>query len=233
MRWAGVRLSLLGTSLAGASAWLVFAGGPSGGELQRAVNQAGWLAPLVFVVVYIGWTVLLLPGVVPTLAGGALFGIVGGSLLSSTGAVIGATVAYLIGRHLGRPQVERLAGRRLARFDEWMRRRGFLALLYARLVPIVPFNLLNYAAGLAEISTRSYVTATAVGIVPGTIAYTAVGSTASHPGSRPFIASLAAVSLLTLIVGGLSARSRRREAPDRGGHDELAEPRAPSSHASG
>jgi uncharacterized membrane protein YdjX (TVP38/TMEM64 family) len=206
----GLRLGLLGGSLAGVSAWLVFAGGPSSGELQRTVDQAGWLAPFAFVAIYVGWTVLLLPGVVPTLAGGALFGIVAGSLLTSIGAVAGATLAFFIGRRLGRVQVERLAGRRIGRFDEWMRRRGFLALLYARLVPVVPFNLLNYAAGVAGISARSYVTATAIGIIPGTIAYTAVGSTASHPGSLPFIVSLVALALLTLIIGTLTRVGRGR-----------------------
>ena len=82
------------------------------------------------------------------------------------------------------------------------------ALLYARLVPIVPFNLLNYAAGLAGMSTRGYVIATARGIAPGTIAYTALGSAAAHPGSTPFIVSLAAVAALTVTVAALSHRRR-------------------------
>ena len=64
--------------------------------------------------------------------------------------------------------------------------------------------MLNYAAGLAGMPTRSCVTATALGIVPGTVAYTVLGSTATHPGSVPFVVSLAAVALLTAIVTGLS-----------------------------
>lgn len=209
MRAARLRLALLAVLLAGLPVWLLAAGGPSSGQLQRAVHGAGLLAPLAFVAIYIGWTVLLLPAVVPTLAGGALFGLVAGSVLTLLGAVIGATVAFLIGRRLGRAQVQELAGHRGVRFERWLQQRGFLALLYARLVPIVPFNLLNYAAGVAGISTRTYVIATAVGIVPGTIAYTALGSAAAHPGSAPFIVSLAAVVLLTLVVGALTRRSRR------------------------
>jgi uncharacterized membrane protein YdjX (TVP38/TMEM64 family) len=94
-------------------------------------------------------------------------------------------------------------------FEDWLQKRGFLALLYARLVPIVPFNLLNYAAGVAGMSTRDYVIATAVGIVPGTILYTALGTAAVHPGSAPFVVSLAAVALLTATLGALSRRRRR------------------------
>lgn len=202
-------MTLLAALLVGVSVWLLAAGGPSSADVRRAVHGAGWLGPLAFVAIYIGWTVLLLPGVVPTLAGGALFGLVVGSALTLIGAVIGATLAFMIGRRLGRAQVQELASRRGVRFDGWLRNRGFLALLYARLVPIVPFNLLNYAAGVAGMSTRSYVIATAVGIVPGTIAYTALGSAARQPGSAPFIVSLAAVILLTLTLGALSTRRRR------------------------
>jgi uncharacterized membrane protein YdjX (TVP38/TMEM64 family) len=96
-----------------------------------------------------------------------------------------------------------------ARLEQWLRRHGFLVLLYARLVPVVPFNVLNYAAGLAGMSTRAYVIATSVGIVPGTVAYTWLGSASAHPGSWPFIVSIAAVALLTVVVGALSHFRRR------------------------
>lgn len=209
---ARLRLALLGALLVGASVWLLVAGGPSRGDIEHAVRDAGWLAPAGFVAIYIGWTVLLLPGVVPTLAGGTLFGVLAGSLLTLLGATIGATLAFALGRRLGRAAARDLSGPRSARFDRWMRRRGFMALLYLRLVPVVPFNLLNYAAGVTGISTRAYVTATAVGIVPGTVAYTALGATAGHPGSVPFLVSLAAVAALTAVAVALARRGRRSDA---------------------
>lgn len=204
------RLGMFAALLAGVSIWLLVAGGPSGGDLRRVVDQAGWLGPVTFVAIYIGWTVALLPAVVPTLAGGALFGVAVGSLLSLIGAVTGATVAFLLGRRLGAAEVHKLAGRHAKRVERWLGARGVLALLYARLVPIVPFNLLNYAAGVSGMPTRGYVIATAVGIIPGTIAYTALGHASAHPGSAPFIVSLGAVALLTLIATTVSRRRRRR-----------------------
>jgi len=120
------------------SVWLLVAGAPSGGELRRAVREAGWLAPAAFVAIYIAWTVLLLPGVVPTLAGGALFGVLGGSLLTLTGAVAGATLAFVIARRAGRAPIRELAGARGERLERWLARHGFVSLVYARLVPIVP-----------------------------------------------------------------------------------------------
>ncbi len=69
-----VRLGVLAALLAGVSVWLLVAGGPSGGDLQRVVDRVGWFGPVLFVAVYIGWTVVLLPAVVPTLAGGRCSG---------------------------------------------------------------------------------------------------------------------------------------------------------------
>jgi uncharacterized membrane protein YdjX (TVP38/TMEM64 family) len=168
--------ALLVAGLVALPAALVLTGGPSQGELQRTVHDTGLLAPLAFVAAYIVWTVLLFPGVVPTLVGGAVFGFALGSLLALTGAIAGATAAFFVARRVGRAGARDLAGPRGAGLDQWLQRHGFVALLYARLVPIVPFNVLNYAAGVAGISTRAYVSATAVGIVPGTLAYTSLGS---------------------------------------------------------
>jgi len=206
-----LRSALLVAVLIAVPIALVLAGGPSVDELKRTVRQAGLLAPLVFVGVYSGWTVLLLPGVVPTLAGGALFGFALGSLLALVGATAGATAAFLVARRVGRTGVRDLAGPRGARLEEWLDRHGFVALLYARLVPVVPFNVLNYAAGVAGVGARAYVSATAVGIVPGTLVYAALGSASAHPGSVPFVVSLAAVGVLTLTVFAVGLLRRRAQ----------------------
>lgn len=199
-------------ALAGVAVWLLASGAPSSGELRRTVHGAGWFAPVAFVALYAGWTVLLLPGVVPTLVGGALFGVTLGVGLVLLGALTGASAAFLIGRRLGHGPARTLVGRRAPGLEDWLVRRGFVALLYARLVPLVPFSLLNYAAGIAGLSTRSYLLGTAIGIVPGTVAYTALGSSAGQPGSVPFLVSLGAVALLSVGVAVVSRRSGRQRA---------------------
>lgn len=215
LRSPRVRLLLILIALAGVSGWLLVAGGPTTADIHRTVHRAGWLAPVAFATIYVGLTVLLFPAVVATLAGGALFGVVAGSLITLVAAVLGATIAFVLGRRLGQADVQRLAGGRAARLEEWMRQRGFVALLYARLIPIVPFNLLNYAAGMTGMSLRSYVAGTAIGIVPGTVAYTALGSTASHPGSLPFIIALTAVAILTVVLALISRKHQRGVAEQR------------------
>ncbi len=226
LRSSRVRLLLILIALGGIAAWLLVAGGPTSADIHRIVHRAGWLAPVAFVIVYVGLTVLLFPAVVATLAGGALFGVVAGSLVTLVAALLGATIAFVIGRRLGHTNVQRLVGSRAAMWEKWMRERGFVALLYARLVPIVPFNLLNYAAGMTGITLRSYVAATAIGIVPGTVAYTALGSTAGHPGSLPFIIALAAVAILTVVLAVIS-RTQRRNASKREAKGEMSIPAEP------
>jgi len=220
------RLLLILILLGGVSVWLLVAGGPTSADIHRIVHRAGWLAPVAFVMIYVGLTVLLFPAVVATLAGGALFGVVAGSLITLVAAVLGATIAFAIGQRLGQADVQRLIGGRAARLEEWMRQRGFVALLYARLVPIVPFNLLNYAAGMAGMSLRSYVAATAIGIIPGTVAYTALGSTAGHSGSLPFIIALAAVTILTVVLALISRKHQRSVAEQRA-NGEMSIPAEP------
>lgn len=137
----------------------------------RRVRTVRAVAPL-FVLVYAGVAAFGLPATPLTLAGGAIFGTALGSLLNWLGAVLGATGSFLLARRLGRDAFRQLVGRWGDRLDELGERRGFATLLRLRLLPVVPFNVLSFAAGLAGVTLRAYVAATALGIIPGTIVYT-------------------------------------------------------------
>jgi uncharacterized membrane protein YdjX (TVP38/TMEM64 family) len=128
-------------------------------------------ARLIYVVVYVVGTAAFLPGTVLSFAGAVLFGAYEGTLYTWIGATIGATLAYLMARLLGRDFVERLFGGRFAAFDRRIREHGFTGLLIIRLVPLFPFNAVNFGSGLTGIRLGDYVLATAIGIVPGTFVY--------------------------------------------------------------
>jgi uncharacterized membrane protein YdjX (TVP38/TMEM64 family) len=125
----------------------------------------------IYVAVYVVGTVALLPGTVLSFAGAVLFGPYEGTLYTWAGATVGATLAYWMARVLGRDFVERLFGGRFAAFDRRIREHGFAGLLLIRLLPLFPFNAVNFGCGLAGIRLRDYVLATAIGIVPGTFVY--------------------------------------------------------------
>lgn len=143
--------------------------------LQTWVESAGSAAPLVFIALYAAATVLFLPGSVITLAGGVLFGPVWGTLWSLTGATLGAALAFLIARYLGGDWVARRAGPRLSRLNEGVAAEGWRFIAFVRLVPLFPFNLLNYALGLTRIAFLPYVLASALFMLPGALAFTWLG----------------------------------------------------------
>jgi uncharacterized membrane protein YdjX (TVP38/TMEM64 family) len=128
-------------------------------------------ARLIYIAVYIVGAVALLPGTVLSFAGAVLFGAYEGTLYTWVGATIGATLAFLMARVLGRDFVERLFGDRFAAFDQRIREHGFTGLLLIRLLPLFPFNAVNFGCGLTGMRLRDYVLATAIGIVPGTFVY--------------------------------------------------------------
>jgi uncharacterized membrane protein YdjX (TVP38/TMEM64 family) len=140
------------------------------------VESLGALGPIVFIAGYILATVAFVPGSLLTLAAGALFGLVRGTLFVFVGASIGATVAFLVARHL----VRQLVVRRLAdnaRFravDDAVAREGRRIVFLIRLSPLFPFNVTNYALGLTSIGVRDYVIA-CIGMLPGTLLYVYYG----------------------------------------------------------
>jgi len=172
-----VKLALLGAILA---AGFVAARFTPLGELFTRAGIDGTLkgltgslwGPLLFIALYAGATALAIPGTILTLAGGAIFGVFWGTIFNTVAANIGANVAFITARLLGRDGVERLAGPRLERLDRATREHGFKGLLMLRLVPLVPFNALNFGSGLTAISWTAYAAATLVGIFPGTVIYT-------------------------------------------------------------
>jgi uncharacterized membrane protein YdjX (TVP38/TMEM64 family)/rhodanese-related sulfurtransferase len=143
--------------------------------LQSWIRGGGALAPLLFMVIYALATVLFLPGSVLTLAGGALFGPVLGTLYNLTGATLGATLAFLIARYLASDWIAAKAGGRVRQLINGVEGEGWRFVAFVRLVPLFPFNLLNYALGLTRLRVLHYILATYVFMLPGAIAYTYLG----------------------------------------------------------
>jgi len=164
-------LALL-TAIAAAIAWREHF---DANALQAWVEGAGAAGPLLFIAVYALATVLFLPGSVITLAGGALFGPLWGTLWNLSGATLGAALAFLIARYLGADWVARRAGPRLSRLNEGVAAEGWRFVAFVRLVPLFPFNLLNYALGLTRVPFGAYVLASWLFMLPGAFAYTWLG----------------------------------------------------------
>ncbi|MGH7334438.1 MAG: TVP38/TMEM64 family protein [Candidatus Rokuibacteriota bacterium] len=149
------------------------------GALDDVAGLGPW-GPVIFVLLYIGATVLFLPGSILTLGAGFVFGVVRGAILVSISATLGATAAFLVGRYLARDWVSRkmAAHATFKVIDEAVAREGWKIVGLTRLSPVFPFNLLNYAFGLTRVSLRDYVLASWIGMMPGTVMYVYLGSLA-------------------------------------------------------
>lgn len=189
---------------------------PSQEDLENAFGGGGALGPVVYAAVYAVLTVALVPGLPLTLAAGALYGAVGGAAVSVIGASIGATAAFGLARRGARDSVERVRGERLAALEKRLGGKGLLALLALRLVPVVPFNALNYAAGATSIGVRDYVIATTFGIIPGAVAYAALGAGLDDPASPLFIGAAALAIALALAARWFSKRLEPAERDEPG-----------------
>lgn len=211
-RTVWVRLAAFALLIAAGVVIAVVVGVPDAERLRADVTAAGPVAPVLFGLLYAVATLAPLPKNVFAALAGLLFGLVGGVVVVLLAALLGASAAFWLGRLLGREAVERFTGARVARVDALLRRRGLLAVIAVRLVPVLPFTAINYAAGLTAVRTRDYIIGTALGIIPGTIAFVALGTYGTSPGSWPFV--LAAIALVVLTAGGAAlARRSRREGP--------------------
>jgi uncharacterized membrane protein YdjX (TVP38/TMEM64 family) len=144
-------------------------------RLEGELQGFGRWAPLLFVGLYALSTILFVPGSVLTVVGGALFGPLWGTLWNLTGATLGATFAFLTARYIAADLVSRTARERLARVIRGVEEEGWRFVAFVRLMPLFPFNLVNYAFGLTRIRLAEYVLTSFVCMAPGAIAYTYIG----------------------------------------------------------
>ena len=139
--------------------------------LGRFLATAGFWAPLVFVLIYTLGVCLFLPGTLLTGLGAAIFGAYWGFLYVWLGAMAGASLAFLIGRTLGREFAASLVGDKLKKYDDAIQRNGFATVLYLRLV-YFPFTPMNFGMGLTKVQFWDYFLGTGLGIIVGTFIFT-------------------------------------------------------------
>lgn len=170
-----IRLALVAVVIAAAVFGYLYRDNLSREGIQAFIEDFGIWAPVVFMLAYMAATVLFLPGSVFTLAGGALFGVWEGTAFSLGAATVGATLAFLVARYIAADWVAEKAGGRLRRIIEGVEQEGWRFVAFTRLVPVFPFNLLNYALGLTRIPVVHYVLASLICMAPGAFAYAYLG----------------------------------------------------------
>ena len=218
------RLLLLAMLLTGIAAALYWYDRITVPEIQALVRSMGAWGPGMFMLLYAIGPAFLLPGLPFDLAAGILFGPFWGTVYALVGATLGAAVAFLAARTVGRDWTEERLSGPLKRMKQGVDKGGWEFVAFMRLVPVIPFNLLNYALGLTRIRLVPYVLASFIFMAPSTAVYVYAGwaggealagkGALSETVQRALIA-LAALACLAMLPRVVVRLSRRRRHLDR------------------
>lgn len=189
-------------------------GGIDQAQLQQWLKQGGIWTPVIYIALYTLATVLVLPSTVLNLTGGAIFGPWLGTLWASIAAVIAAIVAFAFTRTVGRDLVAEKLATRWQSMDAEVRQGGLFYMFAIRLLPIIPYGLVNFAAGLTSIRFQDYLLGTILGTVPGILPFVLIGSSGLRAmKTGDVLPLLGALGLTGMLVAGATWYRRRRSFP--------------------
>ena len=188
--------------IVGALAWLLtWFTPPDVHRIDDWISSFGSYAPAAYIVAYIIGAILFSPGSLLGLAAGALFGPIWGALLNLCGATLGATVSFTLSRYFFRDWIQRRRSRVLVKFLDGVNSEGWRFVALVRLVPIVPFNLANYALGVTRIRLVQYVLTSFICMAPGAVAYSWVG----YAGRQAMLGDEATIQYGMIAIGIFAA----------------------------
>lgn len=180
-------------------------------EIQTALQGFGIWAAAAYIGLFALLPAFFFPVAVLALAGGLLFGLWRGSLYTFLGAILNCTLMFFLARHAGRKQVEAFVADKLSpiwqqRLANLNSKSGFALLIILRLIPAVPYNLINYAFGLSAMKYPTYILASCIGIIPGTFAFINIGDKALDVMNPDFWLAIGLLALLLAVTSFLGKK---------------------------
>ncbi|MFD0671266.1 TVP38/TMEM64 family protein [Cohnella sp. GCM10027633] len=189
-------------------------------SIRSWILSFGWIAPVLYIGMYIVRPFILFPASVLAMAGGLAFGTWFGMLYTVIGEVIGAVLSFLFARKVGMSFFRGREDPRFVKLERAMARRGFSMVLMLRIAPFIPFDLVSYSAGVARVPIRPYVFATLIGTLPGTFAYCFLGASLTKGSWREFLIA-GVVFAVALLVPLLFRRKVEQEVEETQAPDAI------------
>ncbi|MFC1631438.1 TVP38/TMEM64 family protein [Candidatus Omnitrophota bacterium] len=172
--------------------------------LKGYIQSFGKFASPIYIIAYALNTISIVPPIAPlSLTAGLAFGAIWGAVYLMIAAMIGTSATFFISRFFGRALVDRIFKGKFKNLDEKLEQNGFLTILFFRVVPLVPYEVLNYASGLSKIKFRDYFFATLLGLIPGVVVAAFFGGSLGEINSVRDILTprfLTAIGLMALIL---------------------------------
>ncbi|MHC6179806.1 TVP38/TMEM64 family protein [Clostridium sp. JNZ X4-2] len=203
MNKKSILLKILVIALIVSAVWICFKFGLchkyNAAGIKNYIASFGMLGPIIYIIMFTLVPLTLFPNAVLALASGMAFGVVYGMIYTIIGAVLGAALSFYIARFLGKDMVEKLVRGRGKWFGDGVEKKGFLIVFALRLIPLVPFDIISYGAGLSKIKFKDFLLATAIGIIPGVFVFINLGDKSQNAGSLNFIFALVLLGILVLV----------------------------------
>ncbi|MGL5754267.1 MAG: TVP38/TMEM64 family protein [Paraclostridium sp.] len=175
-------------------------------DIQVYVSSFGKLAPIVYIIMFALVPLTLFPDSILAIGGGIVFGLAKGYIYTVIGALIGASISFYISRKLGRNFVKKITNEKLDNIENIINSKGFFVVLILRLIPLFPFDIISYSAGLTSIKYKDFLMATIIGTVPGILVFTNIGAQSVNIGSNSFYISI--IALVILILGSILLKNK-------------------------
>ncbi len=188
---------------------IVLLSGIDRSQLQLWLQQMGMWAPVLYILIYSIATICILPSTPLNLTGGAIFGSVWGTVWTSIAAILAAVLAFGFSRTIGRSLVERKLAGKWESIDREMQQGGFFYMFAIRLLPLIPYGIVNFAAGLTSIKFRDYLLGTLLGTVPGILPFVMMGAGLTALKQGDVLPLLVGLALTGMLVGTATWYRRR------------------------
>lgn len=187
-------------------------GGINQQQLQSWLQQMGIWAPIIYIIIYAIATIFILPSTPLNLSGGAIFGSVWGTVWTSIAAILAAVLSFGFSRTIGRKLVEKKLAGKWQSLDQEMEQGGFFYMFAIRLLPLIPYGMVNFAAGLTSIKFRDYFFGTLLGTIPGILPFVMMGAGLTALKQKgDVLPILVALALVGMLVGTATWYRRRTQ----------------------
>ena len=177
-------------------------------KIRNFILSAGIWAPLLYMVAYGFTSIILFPATLLSTASGAVWGPYLGTFYTVIGATISSSIPFFFARLLGRKFVGKMLSKanKMNICDRFVGKNGFVAVFIMRLIPLFPWDVVNYGSGLCGVRFRDYLLATLIGIIPGSFTYNLIGSSLGQPIDKTKIILVVALVVFLAVISFLYKR---------------------------
>ncbi|MBO1349765.1 MAG: TVP38/TMEM64 family protein [Hormoscilla sp. GUM202] len=204
-------LLIISVSILATTVGIMLLGGIDEARIQSYIEKAGIWSPIIYIVLYTIATLFVLPSTPLNMSGGAIFGFWLGTLWTLIAAVMAAVIAFVFTRTLGRQFIANKLAGRWEQIDIEVGQGGLFYMFAIRLQAIIPYAIVNFAAGLTSISFRDYLLGTILGTVPGILPFVMMGSGLQSLQSGNIVPLISALALTGILIGGSAWYRHRRQ----------------------